>query len=168
VAVGTGVAVMVGVGVAVMVAVSVGVGVGVSVGLVLVPVPGETTVAVALTEMDAVAEPETEGENTDGVLVEPPAEQPATVTEAKMARAPKPAAVLLADRTVPLAAARLFIQPPHAPGKWRSFPCFRHHKPGNIFGPSPPAQAEPSLAETRPSITKGHPDRADRQWRAHH
>jgi hypothetical protein len=111
------VAVTVGSGVCVTVWVLVGVFVGVA-GTVVVgvrPVPGEASVVVVGEGLD-VGEPDTDGENTVGVVVPPP-EQPVTAAEASMVNVPKLTAVNFALSAGPAMVVRPIIEPPHAPGR---------------------------------------------------
>ena len=56
--------------------------------------------------------------------------QPATATDARMAKVPQPATVSRTLGAAPAIVVRTFIEPPHAPGRRRSrFPAW-HHKPG--------------------------------------
>jgi hypothetical protein len=85
------------------------------------------SLALLLSPADVLAEPDSVGGNTD--VPDPPEVQAETTPETSTAKMAQPTAVSVALRAIVAIAVRTFIEPPHAPGRCRSFLRSRYQKP---------------------------------------
>jgi len=101
---------------------------------------GVMALAVLLDKIVGVAAPVPPGENGVGVAEGEDAVQAETDTEASMVKVAQPMAVDLALSLIPAMVVRIFMEPPHASGRWLArfpVPAFRNRpwKGSRVAGP---------------------------------